>query len=64
MMDWNDFKKAASDRFTPSELVELLDVSTEEVIEALCDYGSECFTEDAIKDLEEIMGVGDDTFDN
>lgn len=48
-------KKRLADFFDPYELVELLDVKTEDVIDAF-----EIEVEDALDDLEELMGIEDD----
>lgn len=58
-MNYRDFKKAAADFFTPAEFVELLDIDTSELIAALEDAGY-LDDEDAIGEIEEIMGVSDD----
>lgn len=58
-MNFVEFKTAAADYFTPSELVELLEISTAELIDIL-ESNSEVFDEQTVDDLKEIMGVSDD----
>lgn len=48
-------KERLADFFDPYELVELLDVKTEDVIDAF-----EIEVEDALDDLEELMGIDED----
>lgn len=60
-MNWADIKIALSDFFTPAELIELLDIDTEELIYMLedCPFGT-VFTEEVLTELQEIMQTGED----
>jgi hypothetical protein len=60
----HELKKMIADRFTPAELIELLDIDTYDVLSAVEDFNGFIIDEDTIDDIKEIMGVGDDTIDN
>lgn len=54
-------KNMIADYFTPEELVEILDISTDELIEAIEDFDEAYFSDEKLNQLEEIMGVADET---
>jgi hypothetical protein len=58
-MTFSEFKKAASDFFTPAELVELLDITTEELLSVL-EENTGTLDDDTLSDIKEIMGVNDE----
>lgn len=59
-MTYDEFKKAVSDRFTPAELIEMLDITTAELLEILEDSPYLMYDDNAILDIKEMMGIDDD----
>lgn len=56
-MNWVDTKKALSDRFTPAELIEMIDIDTETLLDLLDEEGFLNGTE--LEEILEIAQLGD-----
>jgi len=53
-------KKRIADYFTTSELVELLDIDTYDLICAIIEFSDTIIDDETLVDLEEIMGIEKD----
>lgn len=51
-------RRQVADYFSPSELVELLDIDTYDLICAIREYNEFIIDDDVLDDLKEIMGLG------